>query len=548
MEETRRIALYARVSSQRQVDEATIESQVAALKERIAADGFGLADELVFLDDGYSGTRLQRPALERLRDLAYLGGIDRLYVHSPDRLARKFVLQVILLEELDKRRVEVVFLNQPYAAASPEANLLQQFQGMIAEYEHSNILERTRRGRRFGAKQGRVSVLGQAPYGYRYVTKSDGDGTARYDVVLDEARVVRDLFRWVGLEGLTLGAAARRRTDQQVPTRTAAPRWNRTTLRGILLNPAYYGEAHWGKTRVEERPDDHRPRRGEPQSPRREKVSRPTAPSEQEIIPVPALVSRDLFETAAERLEENRLHQRTRQTGPSFLLSGLVVCGCCGSAYIGRRHRRSGKSHVYYRCLGTDTYRHGGEALCQNAAAGIDLEETIWNDVCELLKDPDRLRAELQRRQQATPATDDDLATLRTSITGLKRQLARLLDMYETGFLDKDEFTARAQRVKDRLSREERAYAERRHAAEQSQENQALLADFEQIASELRARIDQADFTTKRTVLALLLKHIEVAAEQIHIVYKVQPPPFAHSPTRGCLQHRLKFLCAAERF
>ena len=97
MEETRRIALYARVSSQRQVDEATIESQVAALKERIAADGFGLADELVFLDDGYSGTRLQRPALERLRDLAYLGGIDRLYVHSPDRLARKFVKQRFLL-------------------------------------------------------------------------------------------------------------------------------------------------------------------------------------------------------------------------------------------------------------------------------------------------------------------------------------------------------------------------------------------------------------------------------------------------------------------
>lgn len=547
MEETRRIALYARVSSQRQADEATIQSQVAALKDRIAADGLTLDGELVFLDDGYSGASLQRPALERLRDLAYVNSIDRLYVHSPDRLARKFVLQIVLLEELAKRRVEVVFLNQPYAAASPEANLLLQFQGMIAEYERSNILERTRRGRRFSAKQGRVSVLGQAPYGYRYVSKSDGDGTARYDVVLDEARVVRELFRWVGLEGLTLGAAARRLTEQQVPTRTAAPRWQRTTLRRILLNPAYYGEAHWGKTRVEERPAEHRPRRGEPPTPRREKVSRPTAPGEQEIIPVPALISRELFEATAERLEDNRLRQRTRQSGPSFLLSGLLVCGCCGSAYIGRRHRHRDKPLVYYRCLGTDKYRHGGEAICQNAAAGIDLEESIWNDACELLADPERLRAELQRRQQATPAAADDRASLRKSIAGLKRQLARLMDMYETGFLDKDEFTARAQRVKDRLSREERAYADQRQADAQSQENQTLLADFEQIASQLRERIEQADFTTKRTILSLLIKRIEIAAEQIHIVYKVQPRPFAPSPTRGCLQHCVKFLCAAER-
>lgn len=547
MEETRRIALYARVSSQHQADEATIQSQVAVLKDRITADGFTLDDVLVFLDDGYSGASLQRPALERLRDLAFVGGIDCLYVHSPDRLARKFVVQIVLLEELTKRRVEVVFLNQPCAAASPEANLLLQFQGMIAEYERSNILERTRRGRRFSAKQGRVSVLGQAPYGYRYVSKSDGDGTARYDVVLDEARVVRDLFRWVGIEGLTLGAAARRLTEQQVPTRTAAPRWRRTTLRRILLNPAYYGEAHWGKTRVEERSAEHRPRRGEPQTPRREKVSRPTAPSEQEIIPVPPLVNRDLFDAAAERLEDNRLHQRTRQTGPSFLLSGLLVCGCCGSAYIGRRHRRSGKSHVYYRCLGTDKYRHGGEAICQNAAVGADLEETIWNDACELLADPERLRAELQRRQQATPTATDDRTSLRKSIAGLKRQLARLMNMYEAGFLDKNEFTARAQRVKDRLTREQRADAEQRQADAQSHENQSLLSDFEQIASQLKTRIDNADFTTKRTILTLLIKRIEIGAEQIHIVYKVQPRPFAPSPNRGCLQHRLKFLCAAER-
>jgi site-specific DNA recombinase len=547
MEQTRRIALYARVSSQRQADEATIQSQLAALKQRIVTDGFTIDDELVFQDDGCSGASLQRPALERLRDLAYAGGIDQLYVHSPDRLARKFVHQAVLLEEFAKRHVEVVFLNQPITEASPETNLLLQMQGMIAEYEREKILERTRRGRRFRARQGHVSVLGQAPYGYRYVPKHQGDGAARYDLVFDEVRVVRDLFRWIGLEGLTLGMAAQRLTSQHVPTRTGAARWNRNTLRGILLNPAYYGEAHWGKTRVQERSSNPRARRGQPQTPRREKVSRPTLPSEQEIIRVPALIGRDLFDAVAERLAENRQHQRTRSTGPSFVLSGLLVCGRCGSAYIGRRHRRPGKSHVYYRCLGSDKYRHGGEALCRNASVRASVEQDVWNDVCELLQNPQRLRAERQRRQEPTSSTTADASSLRGSITRLKRQLSRLMDLYETGYLEKDEFAVRGERLKERLRRAEGAYAEQRQAEQQTEANQALLANFEQFAQQVRASLDQADFATKRTILSVLIKSIEVGDEQIHIVYKVQPLPFVPSPERGCLQHCLKFRTFASR-
>jgi site-specific DNA recombinase len=169
MDETLRTAMYARVSSERQADELTIQSQVAALEQRIAADGLKLEDELRFLDDGYSGHSLQRPALERLRDMAWAGAVDRLYVHSPDRLARKYAYQVVLLEELAKHEIEVVFLNHDARPDSPEGTLLLQMQGMFAEYERAKILERSRRGRRHAARQGRVSVLGHAPYGYRYL-------------------------------------------------------------------------------------------------------------------------------------------------------------------------------------------------------------------------------------------------------------------------------------------------------------------------------------------------------------------------------------------
>ena len=545
MDDSCRIALYARVSSQRQAEEATIQSQVAALEQRIAAEQLRLDAERRFLDDGYSGATLQRPGLERLRDLIHAGGVERLYVHSPDRLARKFVHQAVLLEEFAKRHVEVVFLNQPPADASAEGNLLLQMQGMIAEYERAKILERTRRGRRFNARQGRVSVLGHAPYGYRYITKHAGDGEARYDVVRDEARVVRDLFRWVGLEGLSLGQAARRLTARHVPTRTGAASWNRATVRGLLLNPAYAGEAHWGKTRLETRSPHARPRRGQPDVPRRDKVARPTPRSEREIIAVPALISKELFAAAAERLADNRRRQRPAEA--SFLLSGLLVCGQCGSAFCGRRHRRHGKTHVYYRCLGTDRYRHGGDALCASAAVAAVCEDDIWTDACALLQDPERLRQELQRRQQASPAAPTDAASLRTSIAGLKRQLGRLRDMYEMGYLDKTDFQSRAQRAQARLAREERAYADQRQARQHAQEQHALRTDFEHFAQQMKTGLKHADFRTKRKILGLLIKRIEVQDDQMHIVYKVQPRPFAPSPTGGGLHYRLRCVRSGAR-
>jgi len=147
------VALYARVSSDRQADEGTIASQVEALRQRIAADGYRLDEELSFLDDGYSGSTLLRPALDRLRDQVAAGAIDRLYVHSPDRLARNYALQFVLVEELQRCGVEVLFLNRALGA-SPEDDLLLQVQGVIAEYERAKICERSRRGKLHAARAG----------------------------------------------------------------------------------------------------------------------------------------------------------------------------------------------------------------------------------------------------------------------------------------------------------------------------------------------------------------------------------------------------------
>lgn len=551
MSDTLTVALYGRVSSQRQAEELTIQSQVDALLERTRQDGLIVAEEHYFLDEGYSGSTLQRPALERLRDLVHCGGLDRVYVHSPDRMARNYAYQFILLDEFKKHDVEVVFLNHDSQNRSPEGEMLLQMQGIIAEYERAKILERTRRGRRYAAKQGKVSALAHAPYGYRYVSKRDGDGEARYDIVLDEASLVKEMFTWVGIEGLSLGDVIRRLADRGIPTATGKAKWDRATVHGILRRSTYTGAAKFPQTQLIPRKPGRRPKRGDPEIPRQEKVARATLPEEQESIRVPAIVSQELFDAVADRLEENRRRHREQKKGTEYLLSGLLVCRCCGSAFCGHRIPRRNRQgpYEYYHCLGRDGYRHGGEAICTNGSVNAEkLENSVWSDVCSLLKDPGRLHREFERRLEQPSNAPLDGLQLKTSIQQLKRRMGRLTDAYENGWIDKADFETRIQRVRERLIREQESLAkcERDHAGRD--ELRLFVGHFETFADQITDRLQELDFAAKRKLLRLLIHRIEVHVDEVRIVYKVQSHPFVHSPdSRGLLQHCLCCRVTASR-
>src|SRR5215467_9789803 len=184
-------AIYARVSSDKQKEEKTIASQTAALKEFARKEGYDVPREWIFEDEGFSGASLVRPGLERLRDLAAEGQLHVVLVYAPDRLSRKYAYQVLLIEEFARNGVETVFVKVP-KSDTPEDKLLLQFQGMIAEYERAQILERSRRGKRHRAQQGQISVLSGAPYGYRYMRKSE-ETAAYYEIIEAEADVAPDL-------------------------------------------------------------------------------------------------------------------------------------------------------------------------------------------------------------------------------------------------------------------------------------------------------------------------------------------------------------------
>jgi site-specific DNA recombinase len=540
---TIRTAIYGRVSSEQQAKSHTIASQLAALKERVQADGLNLEDELCFVDEGHSGGTLLRPALERLRDVAYAGGIDRLYVHSPDRLARRYAYQVLLVDELKRCGVEIVFLNHRLGT-TPEEDLLLQVQGMIAEYERAKILERSRRGKRHAARRGSVSVLSGAPYGYRYIAKDEGGGgEAHYQVIFEEARVVKQIFEWVARDGLSINEVCRRLEQQQILTRTGKTCWDRTTVWGMLKNPAYKGLAAFGKTRAGERRPQLRPLRNRSGRGRRSGSTYDTLPEEQESIPVPAIVAEDLFAAAGEQLAVNRKHSRQRKRGARYLLQGLVACKCCGYAYYGKpvgRAAAKGKQrhYAYYRCIGTDAYRFGGERICTNTQVRTDLlDAAVWEDICTLLNHPERMAQEYQRRlNHPHRSAAGETRQLAEMIQKGKRGLARLIDAYEDGLLSKSEFEPRIRIAKQRLAKLEGEADAMKEQELQEQELRLVIGQFEEFAKRVQEGLHEPDWLTRREIIRSLVKRIEIDQENVRVIYKVNPSPFAVGPDRGRLQ------------
>ena len=538
-----RAGLYARVSSEQQAKDNTIASQVETLKQHLGQDGLVCENELCFIDEGYSGSTLVRPALERLRDLAAAGGLERLYVHSPDRLARKYAYQVVLVDELRRCGMEIVFLNRQIGV-SAEEDLLLQVQGMVAEYERAKILERSRRGKRHAAGCGKVNVLGAAPYGYRYVTKQEGNGEASYQVVLEKARVVRQIFEWVGRDRLSLGEVRRRLLRQGIPSPRGRSYWDRTSVWAILKNPAYKGSAAFGKTRTGPRRPRLRAYRGQAEQPRRAYALYRVPQDQWTLIPVPAMVEEDLFDAVAEQLEENR-HRRQQQRSDRHLLQGLLACACCGHALYGKQpglrcRKGKGRAPAYYRCLGTEGYRYGGQRICHNKPVRADLlEAAVWEDVCSLLNEPERIEQEYQRRldERKDGRRSHSLTDLAAIIQRVRRAMARLIDAYGDGLLERTEFEPRIRNARDRLAKLE---AEAKAQAEQEtrrQDLQLAMGQLRDFADRVKQGLGEADWTSRREIVRALVKRVEVGTEGVRVVYRVTPGPVAEGPDRGSMQH-----------
>src|SRR5271154_3140284 len=531
----RMTAIYARVSSDQQREEHTIASQTEALIEFAKTHELEVPKEWVFEDEGYSGATLERPGLERVRDLAAEGQIQALLAYSPDRLSRKYAYQILLIEELAKHGVETVFVNAPQGT-SAEDQLLVQFQGMIAEYERAQILERSRRGKRHRAKSGEVSVLSGAPYGYRYVRKAE-ETPAFYQVIDAESHVVKRVYEMYTAKNLSIGEITRRLNAQKVPTRKHGCRWERSTVWAMLRNPAYRGAASFGKTRVAGRVRVTRAMRRRGGFVSSDSVGHERPREEWIEIPVPALVSEESFARAQELLRENKIRSRRRTITPS-VVQGLVSCQKCGYAFSRTSTYTSARKIHYYKCIGSDSWRKLGGPVCDNGRFVRQdlLDHIVWDEVVRLLEDPTLIEQELDRRLEAARSSNPTKKreqSLQRELAQVGKGIERLLSAYQEALMSIEQLRERMPTLRQR---EQTLRAELQAITDQANDRAAFLRLAETLTAFLARLHEAADtlsINERQRIVRLVVKDVLIGEDTITIRHSIPAP---QGPSHdGCL-------------
>ena len=527
------LALYARVSTERQQERKTIGSQLEPLRVAAKADGHELIEE--FIDDGYSGARLDRPALDRLRDAAEAGVIDAVLCLCVDRLARDYAYQVLILEELDRFGVSVRFLEGPAHSDDPQAKLLVQMQGVIAEYEKAKIAERYRRGKLYRARAGEI-VFWKVSYGHRRVVSADG-GPARVEISEPEAQVVREIFAAYLERGLSVRQIALWLRERGIPSPTGKPIWGTSTIDRLLRNEAYIGTMYYNR---------HESLEGSgPRGARNRKTRQRERPREEWIaIPVPAIIDRDTFERVKHVTRDNsQWNPRGAEPG-AWLLRGLVQCGHCHVTCHAQRMRgRNGTFHRYYHCPNHDVLRAGSEdRRCpeRNIRAN-ELDQYVFEQVRQALLDPQQLVAAERAVIAGAPDENQLVATqlrrLDSAIDAKTRERTRLLDAYQAGLIELDELTRRTAILtarREQLTQEKDALTKR--STELASENRLRrgLAGF---AERVAASLDELSFEGRQRLLRLVVEKVRVTGWRVEIHLTIplpdQPPPDEHRPDDG---------------
>jgi site-specific DNA recombinase len=450
------VAFYARVSTSQQQHEGTIESQRRSLKQHIQHQGWSLLPEHEYIDDGISGARLDRPALDRLRDAARRGEFDAVVILSPDRLARNYAHQWLLIEEFEKVNTPLIFRQNPFGD-TPQGKRLPQMQGMIAEYERAQIAERTRRGRLEKARHGAFIPWAYRCYGYGYFPKRHGCAP---QVMLDPvaAEVVRDIYRALVEEQLSCRQITKRLNASKTPTPTGKNQvWQPATVRNILTNRVYAGQARYNYRQ----PVIPQYRQTEEHQLRYLKTGRSyRAESEGVWSEAPAIITVELFDKAQLQLQRNAAAARKMYQPASrrYLLRTLVKCGECSLGMVCIRQLSVCKKYqyLYYECKGHSPLTVGRTTKCAAKCVRADrLDEVVWQALDQLLRHPSVIpqlhQTWAEAKQQNLSALEAQQAQLFQRRQRLERQDQRLLDAYQAEIINLSELQTRRQKLSAEL-------------------------------------------------------------------------------------------------
>ncbi len=518
-----RTAIYVRVSTQRQAQTQTIEQQLALLHAHLRAQGEDLPAENIFRDDGYSGASLNRPGLDQLRDKIKAADFDRVLVTAPDRLARNYVHQMVLLEELERYGCEVQFLDRPMSQ-DPHDQLLLQIRGAVAEYERTLISERMRRGRQQKLRSGTLLPWSVPPYGYRVDPDRPRDPEGVY---LDpaEAVVVKELFAAYADESVSLGDLARRLSTAGVATATGKRRWQITTLRNLLTNPTYTGQVYTDRSRARAVR-----RRQSALHPVGHASGKTAVPREQwtPAASVPAIVSPAQYELVQAKLARNQAFARRNNKAHPYLLRALVSCGLCGLSCTARTVQPGGYS--YYFCHGKRARSQSArDTHCASRCIPVQaLDELVWQDLCEVLRHPETVAYALERAHGGHWLPQElqvRKEALRKGQASLAQQLERLTQAYLMAVIPVAEY----QRRRTELERKRHALEQQAKQLESQVDQQEALAgvigSVAAFCQRVQRGLTSATFEHKRTLVELLIDRIVVSNGDVEIRYVIPTSP-----------------------
>lgn len=491
-------ALYARVSTEDQAKNCSIPSQLESMHEFAVGHGFEVVKE--FVDEGISGAVLGRPALSELRECARQSMVEAVIVYDPDRLSRKLVHLMVLVDEFERHGVELKFVTQS-VGQSPEDRMLFGMKGIFAEYERTKLLERTARGKLRKAKEGKQPG-GQPPYGYKLVD-------SRHVIEPKEADVVRMVFDWLVKDGMKLRTIQQRLIRLVIPTRKGKAWWQRSTLYRIVTDETYAGRWYYNK---------------HVDAPAKTKdggTVQILKPREQWIpVEVPAIISREAFEAAQRQLSKNR-ELCSRNTKSEYLLSGLLVCGNCGY----KLGARTTGGRTYYCCSSKSGNNRPKSCFAKNIRADR-LETVVWDTISHLLSQP-RLIIEQVRNQGQDPTDAYLEANLDRVSQVLERkeiEADRMLDAYKIGAIDLPTLKRKMDAIKSekaRLSEEQARLEGELRKCEAQELNDEKLHQF---CQSLPTTLTTLDFGDKRQILREVVDRIVVAGDELSI-YGIIPAP-----------------------
>ena len=493
-----RAALYARVSTEDQAKNYSIPSQLESMHEFAVEHGFEVVKE--FVDEGISGAILGRPALSELRECARQSMVEAVIVYDPDRLSRKLVHLMVLVDEFERHGVELKFVTQS-VGQSPEDRMLFGMKGIFAEYERTKLLERTARGKLRKAKEGKQPG-GQPPYGYKLVD-------SRHVIEPKEADVVRMVFDWLIKDGMKLRAIQQRLIRLGIPTRKGKAWWQRSTLYRIVTDETYAGRWYYNK------------HMDAPAKTKAGGTIQILKPKEQWIpVEVPAIISREAFEAAQRQLAKNR-ELCSRNTKRDYLLSGLLVCGNCGY----KLGARTTGGRTYYCCSSKSGNNRPRSCFAKNIRAD-SLEPMVWGTVSHLLSQP-KLISEQVKNQEQHPAGAYLEATLDRVSQAIERkeiEADRMLDAYKIGAIDLPTLKRKMDAInseKASLSEEQARFESELHKAQAQELNDEKLYQF---CQSLPTTLTNLDFEDKRQILREVIDRIVVDGDDLTI-YGIIPMP-----------------------